>query len=196
MEISFNLLIFLFLFGKIALILVPTRELALQVSAVVKELGKHLKVESMVSTGGTSLKEDILRLNSPIHVLVGTPGRVLDLASRGIADLSRCHILALDEADKLLSVDFGPVVEKVLRVLPKDPQIMAFSATFPQMVKTFQEKFMPDCTIINLMDELTLKGITQYYVFLEERQKVHCLNALFSKVPIHSNSFFISNAML
>lgn len=137
----------------------------------------------MVSTGGTSLKEDILRLNSPVHVLVGTPGRVLDLASRGIADLSRCHILALDEADKLLSVDFGPVVEKVLKVLPKNPQIMAFSATFPQMVKTFQEKFMPDCAIINLMEELTLKGITQYYVFLEERQKVHCLNALFSKVP-------------
>eukprot|EP00331_Platyophrya_macrostoma_P035767 CAMPEP_0176442352 /NCGR_PEP_ID=MMETSP0127-20121128/21754_1 /TAXON_ID=938130 /ORGANISM="Platyophrya macrostoma, Strain WH" /LENGTH=422 /DNA_ID=CAMNT_0017827329 /DNA_START=163 /DNA_END=1434 /DNA_ORIENTATION=+ len=178
-----------------ALILVPTRELALQVSAVVKELGKHLKAESMVSTGGTSLREDILRLNSPVHVLVGTPGRVLDLASRGIADLSKCHILALDEADKLLSVDFGPVVEKVLKVLPKNPQIMAYSATFPQMVKTFQEKFMPDCTVINLMDELTLKGITQYYVFLEERQKVHCLNALFSKLLINQAIIFCNSAL-
>lgn len=165
-----------------ALILVPTRELALQVSAVVKELGKYLKVESMVSTGGTSLREDILRLNSPVHVVVGTPGRILDLATRGIANLSNCDVLALDEADKLLSVDFGPVVENLLKVMPQNLQIMAFSATFPQRVQTFQEKFMPDCRVINLMDELTLKGVTQYYVFLEERQKVHCLNALFSKV--------------
>jgi ATP-dependent RNA helicase DDX6/DHH1 len=61
---------------------VPTRELALQVSSVVKELGKHLGVECMVSTGGTQFQEDIFRLSKTVHVLVGTPGRVLDLAQK------------------------------------------------------------------------------------------------------------------
>ena len=62
--------------------LVPTRELAMQTSFVIKELGKHLKVESVVSTGGTSVKEDILRLYQQVHVIVATPGRILDLASK------------------------------------------------------------------------------------------------------------------
>lgn len=96
--------------------------------------------------------------------------------------LSECSIMCLDEADKLLSVDFQPVIEKLLRLLPKERQILLFSATFPQMVKPFKEQWMPDAHIVNLMEELTLKGITQYYVFLEEKQKIHCLNTLFSKV--------------
>ena len=99
-------------------------------------------------------------------------------------DLSKCRIIALDEADKLLSIDFQPVIEKLLRLLPKDRQILMFSATFPQMVKGFKDKWMPECAVVNLMEELTLKGITQYYVFLEEKQKIHCLNTLFSKVSI------------
>ena len=59
---------------------------------------------------------------------------------------------------------------------------MMFSATYPVIVKSFKEKYLPDAAVINLMEELTLKGVTQYYVFLEEKQKVHCLNTLFSKV--------------
>jgi len=73
---------------------------------VVKELGKFLKVESMVSTGGTFFRDDVIRLHNPVHVIVGTPGRILDLANKRVADFSNCKILALDEADKLLSIDF------------------------------------------------------------------------------------------
>jgi ATP-dependent RNA helicase DDX6/DHH1 len=69
---------------------VPTRELALQTSQVAKTLGKHMGIQIMVTTGGTTLRDDILRLSQTVHVLVGTPGRVLDLASKGIADLSQC----------------------------------------------------------------------------------------------------------
>jgi ATP-dependent RNA helicase DDX6/DHH1 len=116
--------------------------------------------------------------------VLGTPGRILDLAYKNVMDLSKCKIIALDEADKLLSIDFQPVIEKLLRLLPKDRQILMFSATFPQMVKGFKDKWMPECAVVNLMEELTLKGITQYYVFLEEKQKIHCLNTLFSKVSI------------
>jgi ATP-dependent RNA helicase DDX6/DHH1 len=73
-----------------AVLLVPTRELALQTSQVAKTLGKHMGIQIMVTTGGTTLRDDILRLSQTVHVLVGTPGRVLDLASKGIADLSQC----------------------------------------------------------------------------------------------------------
>mgnify|MGYP001056580993 CR=1 FL=1 len=80
-----------------ALILVPTRELALQTSQVCKELGKHMNVKVMVTTGGTSLKEDIMRLHSVVHILVATPGRVLDLAKKKVADLSKCTFMVMDE---------------------------------------------------------------------------------------------------
>lgn len=177
------------------LILVPTRELALQVSSVVKELGRHLNVECMVSTGGTSLQEDIYRLNNLVHVLVGTPGRILDLASNKIANLSKCETLILDEADKLLSVDFQPIVEKILYFLPKDRQLMLFSATFPITVKDFKEKYMKESQEVNLMEELTLKGVTQYYVYLEEREKVHCLNVLFSKLHLQQAIIFCNSTL-
>lgn len=78
----------------------------MQTSFVIKELGKHKKIECMVSTGGTSVKEDIYRLYQNVHVVVATPGRILDLSSRGVANLEHCKMLVLDEVDKLLSVDF------------------------------------------------------------------------------------------
>lgn len=80
-----------------AIILVPTRELALQTSQVCKELGKHLKIQVMVTTGGTSLKDDIMRLYQPVHLLVGTPGRILDLAKKGVCVLKDCSMFIMDE---------------------------------------------------------------------------------------------------
>lgn len=78
-------------------ILVPTRELALQTSQVCKELGKHLNIAVMVTTGGTSLKDDIMRLYQPVHLLVGTPGRILDLAKKNVCSLKDCSMLIMDE---------------------------------------------------------------------------------------------------
>lgn len=175
------------------LILVPTRELALQTSAVVKELGKYLNVQCMVSTGGTSLRDDIMRLYNKVHVLVGTPGRILDLANKDIADLRQCHIVVMDEADKLLSPEFQPIVEKLIEFIPAQRQILMFSATFPVTVKDFKSKYLPDAHEINLMEELTLKGVTQYYAFVEERQKVHCLHTLFAKLQINQAIIFCNS---
>jgi superfamily II DNA/RNA helicase len=84
-------------FVFIVLLLVPTRELALQTSQVCKELSKHLNIQIMVTTGGTSLKDDIMRLYQPVHILVATPGRVLDLTKKGVCDLSECGMLVMDE---------------------------------------------------------------------------------------------------
>ncbi|PFH48713.1 hypothetical protein AMATHDRAFT_149316 [Amanita thiersii Skay4041] len=176
-----------------ALLLVPTRELALQTSQVCKILGKHVGVQVMVTTGGTTLKDDILRLSETVHVLVGTPGRILDLAGKGVADLSECPVFVMDEADKLLSPEFAPVMEQLLSYLPEDRQVMLFSATFPMIVKDFKDKHMRSPYEINLMDELTLRGVTQYYAYVEERQKVHCLNTLFSKLQINQSIIFCNS---
>lgn len=175
------------------LMLVPTRELALQTSSIVKEMGKHMNIQCMVSTGGTTLKDDIMRLYNVVHILVGTPGRILDLADKGVADLSKCHTVIMDEADKLLSPEFQPILERLLAHCTPNRQIGLFSATFPVAVKTFKDKHIDNPYEINLMEELTLRGITQYYAFVEERQKVHCLNTLFSKLEINQSIIFCNS---
>jgi ATP-dependent RNA helicase DDX6/DHH1 len=175
------------------LMLVPTRELALQTSAIVMEIAKHMDIQVMASTGGTNLRDDIIRLYSPVHVMVATPGRVHDLAEKGIADLSNCKIIVMDEADKLLSPEFQEVLESLISKCKSDRQICLFSATFPVTVRAFKEKFLPDAYVINLMDELTLRGITQYYAFVEEKQKVHCLNTLFTKLDINQSIIFCNS---
>ncbi|ORX72172.1 DEAD-domain-containing protein [Linderina pennispora] len=181
-----------------ALILVPTRELALQTSQVCKTLGKHMGVQVMVTTGGTTLKDDIIRLSDTVHIVVGTPGRVLDLAGKGVADFSEAETFIMDEADKLLSPEFTPVIEQLLSFFPPKRQILLYSATFPLVVKSFKDKHMNKPYEINLMDELTLRGVTQYYAFVEERQKVHCfpgncLNTLFSKLQINQSIIFCNS---
>jgi ATP-dependent RNA helicase DDX6/DHH1 len=99
----------------------------------------------------------------------------------------------MDEADKLLSPEFTPVIEQLMSFHPKDRQVMLFSATFPLIVKSFKDKHMRNPYEINLMDELTLRGITQYYAFVEEKQKVHCLNTLFSKLQINQSIIFCNS---
>ncbi|XP_065355747.1 ATP-dependent RNA helicase me31b [Calliphora vicina] len=176
-----------------ALIMVPTRELALQTSQICIELAKHLDIRVMVTTGGTILKDDILRIYQKVQLIIATPGRILDLMDKKVADMSHCKILVLDEADKLLSLDFQGMLDHVILKLPKDPQILLFSATFPLTVKNFMEKHLREPYEINLMEELTLKGVTQYYAFVQERQKVHCLNTLFSKLQINQSIIFCNS---
>eukprot|EP00793_Prasinoderma_coloniale_P004709 PRCOL_00000470-RA len=176
-----------------ALVLVPTRELALQTSQVCKELSKHMGVEIMVTTGGTSLKDDIMRLYNTVHMIVATPGRILDLANKNIADMSQCQCFVLDEADKLLSPEFQPIVEQLINFCPPTRQLLCYSATFPVTVRDFKNRFLKKPHVINLMEELTLKGVSQFYAFVEERQKVHCLNTLFSKLQINQSIIFCNS---
>ncbi|KAK6142834.1 hypothetical protein DH2020_023182 [Rehmannia glutinosa] len=96
-------------------------------------------------------------------------------------------------ADKLLSPEFQPSIEQLIRFLPANRQILMFSATFPVTVKDFKDRYLHRPYVINLMDELTLKGITQFYAFVEERQKVHCLNTLFSKLQINQSIIFCNS---
>ena len=126
---SCTTLFHLFCFFSV-LILIPTRELALQTSAIVKEIGKHMGIQFMVTTGGTSLKDDIMRFFNTVHMIVATPGRILDLASKKVSDLSKCHTIIMDEADKLLSLEFQSVFGKIIDLCNSSHQICLFSATF------------------------------------------------------------------
>lgn len=176
------------------LVLLPTRELALQTAKVYKDLAKFYNdVEVVTSTGGTNLQDDIIRLQRTVQVVIGTPGRLQDLASQNILRISDCRMIVLDEADKLLSVDFLPAVEKLLEYTPKDRQLMLFSATFPSAIKEFKNKWLPDSDTVNLMDSLTLKGVSQFYAFVDEKQKVHCLYALLKKLQINQCIIFCNS---
>ena len=175
-----------------ALILVPTRELALQTSSVLKKLGQHIpSLSVIVSTGGTDLREDIIRLMKPVHVIVATPGRILDLASKRVCDLSACSMFIMDEADKLLSPEFVPLIDRLLSFTPPTRQVLCFSATFPKTVVRFRDQWCPTAHEINLMEELTLKGVTQYYAFVDERQKVHCFPALDTRILTNHGMLFL-----
>jgi len=123
---------------------------------------------------------------------VGTPGRILDLAKHGEAKLSACKYIVLDEADKLLSEDFVQLVEGILDFTPKDRQLLLYSATFPASVATFVKKWLrqDNMQMLNLMDELTLKGLTQYYAYVLEKQKVHCLYTLAKHLEIRKCIIF------
>ena len=90
-----------------------------------------------------------------------------------------------------LSLCLQGMLDRVISHLPRERQILLYSATFPLTVETFMRKHLKDPYEINLMDELTLKGITQYYAFVQERQKVHCLNTLFSKLQINQASIWL-----
>lgn len=176
-----------------ALIIVPTRELALQTSQICIEISKHMGCKVMATTGGTNLKEDIMRLQQQVHVVIATPGRILDLMKKGLAVMDKCGMLVMDEADKLLSQDFKNMLDSVIGFLPPDRQILLYSATFPCTVDQFIKKHMHNPYEINLMEELTLKGITQYYAYVQEKQKVHCLNTLFSKLQINQSIIFCNS---
>merc|ERR1712130_52215 len=146
------------------MIIVPTRELALQTSQIAIEVSKHLGIKTMVTTGGTNLKDDIMRIYEKVHLVVATPGRILDLMEKQVANVSKCRMLVLDEADKLLSQDFKGMLDRVISHLPPSRQILLYSATFPLTVETFMRKHLKDPYEINLItydDRFALHRIEQ-----------------------------------
>ncbi len=181
-----------------AIIMTNTRELVLQIAAEAKKLAAHMKgVQIMSTIGGMTYREDIVRLRGTVHILVGTPGRVVDmLVDKRVSSLKDCKVLALDEADKMLEDNFLEDTERVIDELPADRQLMLFSATYPASVKEFRDRHMPaeHRHDANLMEELTLKGVTQYYAFVDERQKVQCLQTLFSRIQVNQCMIFCASA--
>jgi len=183
------------LFRIQTLILVPTRELALQISRIGKSLAKYISnLKTMVTTGGTLLKEDIIRMYQSIHILIGTPGRILDLLLKKIPKFLNCEMFIFDEADKLLSTEFFDVIEKIIEFFSnKNRQTVLFSATFPIVVKDLKNKIMKDPCEINLMEELNLLTVSQYYAFVPETKKVQCINSLLKLLRINQCILFCNS---
>ncbi|KAJ1565875.1 RNA helicase, partial [Nowakowskiella sp. JEL0078] len=152
-----------------ALILSPTRELATQIQSVVLALGDYMSVQCHACIGGTSVQEDIKKLDYGQHVVSGTPGRVFDMIKRRNLRTKNIKMLVLDEADEMLSRGFKDQIYDVYRYLPPDTQVVLLSATLPHDVLEMTTKFMTDpVRILVKRDELTLEGIKQFFVAVEK----------------------------
>lgn len=169
-----------------ALILAPTRELALQIQKVVLAIGLHLNVSVHASIGGTNVSTDIEAFKSGTQVVVGTPGRVLDMIERRYFKTDKVKMFILDEADEMLSSGFKEQIYNIFTLLPETTQVVLLSATMPSDVLEVTTKFMRNpVRILVKKDELTLEGIKQYYINVEEEQfKFDCLCDLYDSISV------------
>jgi len=170
-----------------ALVLAPTRELALQIRKVLVSLGDFVEtLQVHACVGGTAVREDIAKLRNGVHVVVGTPGRVYDMINRRALKMSYVKLFVLDEADEMLSRGFKEQIYDVFKFLPEKVQCALFSATMPLEVLEVTNKFMREpVRILVKRDELTLEGIKQFYVAVErEDWKLDTLCDLYETLTI------------
>jgi len=152
-----------------ALVLSPTRELATQIQSVVLALGDYMNVQCHACIGGTSVGEDIRKLEYGQHIVSGTPGRVFDMIRRRHLRTKNIKMLILDESDELLNMGFKDQIYDIYRYLPPATQVVLVSATLPHDVLEMTTKFMTDpVRILVKRDELTLEGIKQFFVAVEK----------------------------
>lgn len=174
-----------------ALVLAPTRELALQVADSMNEYGKHLHIRILAVYGGQPYGPQINNLKRGVDVVVGTPGRLNDLLERGVLILSDIKTVVLDEADEMLNMGFVEEVEKILAMTPAERQTALFSATMPQRIRKLADRFMRDPqTVAVKRSTLTASAIEQRYYFVHDRDKTNALTRLFEIEPIHSALIF------
>ena len=167
------------------LILSPTRELAHQTSIVYQFLGEYLKIKVSLLIGGTKVGADIDKLKEGPQVLVGSPGRVLDLIKRKKITLSYLNSFVLDEADEMLSKGFLEMIREIISIIPTTAKILLFSATMTKDVVEMTTKFMKDpAKILVKNEELTLEGIKQYYVYLKKEDKLDILFQIYRGIEI------------
>ena len=167
------------------LILSPTRELAHQTSIVYQFLGEYLKIKVSLLIGGTKVGADIDKLKEGPQVLVGSPGRVLDLINRKQISLAYLQNFILDEADEMLSKGFLDTIKEIISLIPSTAKILLFSATMPKDIVEMTTMFMKDpAKILVKNEELTLEGIKQYYVYLKKEDKLDVLFQIYRGIEI------------
>jgi len=178
-----------------ALVLAPTRELAQQIIKVVMALGDYMDVSTHACIGGTNVRQEIqkLQMDRP-QVIVGTPGRVYDMINRKAIDASTINMFILDEADEMLSRGFKDQIYDIFRELSGNIQVVLLSATMPEEVLDVTKRFMRDpITILVKKEELTLEGIRQFYVAVEqENWKLETLCELYETLTITQCVIFVN----
>lgn len=169
-----------------ALILAPTRELAQQIQKVVIALGDFMKADCHACIGGTNVRDDMRKLDTGSHVVVGTPGRVYDMIARKSLRTQFIKIFVLDEADEMLSRGFKDQIKEVFKFLEEDIQVILLSATMPEDVLDVSTHFMRNpVRILVQKEELTLEGIKQFYVNVtKEEWKFDTLCDLYDTLSI------------
>ncbi len=175
-----------------ALVLCPTRELALQVAGAIYDAGKVQEVRVLAVYGGQPYGPQISRLNRGVDVVVGTPGRLIDLLDRNALNISQVRTVVLDEADEMLSMGFIEDIETILADTPEDRQTALFSATLPAPIRRLADRYMhtPKSILIQHA-QVTLEAIEQRYYLVNQADKLAALTRLFEIEPVTSALIFV-----
>jgi ATP-dependent RNA helicase DeaD len=161
------------------IIIAPTRELAIQVSEELYKIGSGKRVRVLSIYGGQDISRQIRSLKKYPHIIVGTPGRVLDHINRKTMRLDTVNTVILDEADEMLNMGFIEDIETILASTPSERQTLLFSATMPAPIQRMAEKFMKDPQIVRVkMKEMTVPAIEQFYLEVMEKNKFDVLTRL------------------
>jgi ATP-dependent RNA helicase DeaD len=165
-----------------ALVLAPTRELALQIAAMTRKVDANGKGVTVVY-GGASINVQIQELRRKPTIVIGTPGRVLDLIERGALDISRIQFMVLDEADMMLDMGFIDDIERILALTPAQKQTMVLSATIPDAIVSIARRHMRDPVkiVVGKEEELVVNTITHFYSIADYRGKFATLLAYIKK---------------
>jgi ATP-dependent RNA helicase DeaD len=163
-----------------ALVLAPTRELALQVSEAFERYAAHLPgVHVLPIYGGQGYGVQLSALRRGVHVVVGTPGRVMDHLDKGTLDLSELRFLVLDEADEMLTMGFAEDVERILADTPADKHVALFSATMPAQIRRISKRYLTDAAEITVRNKTTTSATTrQRYLTVAHPQKLDALTRI------------------
>ena len=169
--------------GVTALILVPTRELALQVTEEIKRAAKYTGIKAIEIYGGVSINRQFDLLKWGQQIVVATPGRLIDLMNRRAVSLNNVKFLVLDEADRMLDMGFIDDIEFIIHHIPKNRQTLLFSATMPKEIVRLSERYMKNPVKILLdEDDLSAKFIDQAYLVVDERRKLDHLSEILKTI--------------
>ena len=165
--------------GIQALVIAPTRELAVQSQEELFRFGRDKGVKVRSVYGGSSIEKQIKGLKSGTHIVVGTPGRLLDLIRRRALKLDQVKVLVLDEADEMLNMGFLEDIEDIIKSVPNERQTLLFSATMPDAIKRIGVKFMTNPEHVKVANkEMTADNIEQFYIRTKEFEKFDVLTRL------------------
>lgn len=176
-----------------ALVLAPTRELALQVAEAFSRYGAHLpKINVLPIYGGSSYSVQLAGLRRGAHVVVGTPGRVIDHLERGTLDLSHVDYLVLDEADEMLTMGFAEEVDRILSETPEYKQVALFSATMPPAIRKLTTKYLHDPLEVSTKAKTaTAENISQRYIQVAGPRKMDALTRVLEVEPFEAMIVFV-----
>jgi ATP-dependent RNA helicase DeaD len=161
------------------IVIAPTRELAIQVSEELYKIGYGKRTKVLSIYGGQDINRQIRALKNKPHIIVGTPGRILDHINRKTLRLDHVHTAILDEADEMLNMGFIDDIEAILAQIPEERQTLLFSATMPAPIRRMAERFMKDPQIVRVKaKEMTVSSIEQFYIEVHEKNKFDVLTRL------------------